>query len=151
MEKKLRSRIQKILRDDFKKSELYSKAIENAKVDSKLYKCNVCKKLMYTGVSEKNYQKYVEIHGEVEQAEVKITKSGRKSVKKCYDLDHIESVIPYDKYYYEITLDEWVERLHCDVNNLQVLCLNCHKEKTTEEKRLRKESKKSIKKLDKDK
>lgn len=146
MEKKLRSRIQNILRNDFKKSELYSQAIESAKVDSKLYQCKKCNKLMYTGVSEKNHLNYVKEHGEVEKAEVKISKSGRKSVKKCYDLDHVEPVIPFDKFYYEITLDEWVDRLHCDVSNLELLCLDCHKTKTSEEKTLRKEAKKKINK-----
>jgi 5-methylcytosine-specific restriction endonuclease McrA len=50
-------------------------------------------------------------------------------------VDHADPVIPVDKTNYEMTLDEYVDRLFwCDRSNLQALCIKCHNEKTTREK-----------------
>mgnify|MGYP003642493584 FL=1 len=37
-----------------------------------------------------------------------------------------------------VSWDVYVDRLYCEVNNLQVLCKPCHAEKTAAEKKLRK-------------
>ena len=41
------------------------------------------------------------------------------------EVDHIEEVGPFDG-----SFDNWVARVYCDIDNLQVLCKGCHKEKT---------------------
>lgn len=45
-------------------------------------------------------------------------------------VDHIEPVIPINR---DIDWDEYIERLFCDISNLQALCDVCHKEKTKAE------------------
>lgn len=45
-------------------------------------------------------------------------------------LDHIDPVIALTGY---VSLDIYCERLFCGVENLQVLCLNCHDKKTKAE------------------
>ena len=138
MDKKLRGRLQAIIRKDFKKSKLYSDAEEKAKIDTKVYQCQCCKKYMYTGVSEKNFKAF--------QEKVTRSKSGVKRAKTMYELDHKEPVIPYDRYYYEVDMEEFVERTHCDIDNLEVLCIDCHKEKSAKEKTIRSKYKKLRKK-----
>ena len=55
-------------------------------------------------------------------------------------VDHLEPVIPLDKTVEEMSWDEVVERMFCDKANLQVLCKEvCHKKKTSEERKARKE------------
>lgn len=142
MEKKLRGRIHNILRQDFKKSKLYNEAIENAKLDAKVYQCQECKQIMYTGVSEKNFEAFKDKYEGIIAAEVKTSKNGSKRAVSCYDIDHIDPVVPYDKLYYEIDMEEWVERLHCDVSNLRLLCKSCHSEKTAKEATIRSKYKK---------
>ena len=148
MEKKLRGRIHNILRNDFKKSKLYSQAIENAKLDSKVYQCQECKKIMYTGVSEKNFKAFQEKYEGIVAAEVTVSKKGVKRAKTMYDVDHVEPVVPYGVLYYEINMEDWIDRLHCDISNLRLLCKDCHKEKTKKEAELRAKCKK-LKKLEK--
>ena len=63
------------------------------------------------------------------------------------DVDHIDPVIPANKTFNDMTLDEFVDRCYCDESNLQVLCESCHNWKTNKEKQLKKEFKNSIKPL----
>lgn len=53
---------------------------------------------------------------------------------KEFQIDHIEPVIPLNKTQSEMSWDEIIERMFCDLSNLQVLCLDCHHEKTVREK-----------------
>lgn len=147
MDKKLRGRIHNILRNDFKKSKLYSEVLEKAKLDVKVYKCEECGQVYYTGVSEKNFEEYKNKYPGIIAAEVTRSKSGSKRAKNCFEVDHKEPVIPYDKLYYEVNLEEWVDRLYCDINNLACLCTSCHKEKTSKEATIRSKYKK-LKKLE---
>ena len=55
------------------------------------------------------------------------------------NVDHIEAVIPYDKTINDLSYDELVERIFCDISNLQVLCKGCHDKKSKEERKLRKQ------------
>ena len=57
-------------------------------------------------------------------------KGARSASYPQIHVDHIDPVIPVDR---KITWEEYVERLFCDVNNLQAICDVCHKEKTTGE------------------
>lgn len=48
------------------------------------------------------------------------------------EVDHIIPVVDPAKGF--TTWDEYIARLYCEEDNLQVLCKPCHKEKTKEEK-----------------
>lgn len=58
------------------------------------------------------------------------------------DLDHIHPLVPFDKHFEDMSLDEAAERLWCELDNLQVLCETCHQLKSNEEKEKRKPYKK---------
>lgn len=146
MDKKLRGRLQAIIRKDFKKSELYSNAEEKARIDVKVHQCQSCKKYMYTGVSEKNFEAFKDKYEGIVAAEVTRSKSGAKRAKTMYEIDHVDPVIPYDRYYYEVDMEEFVERTHCSIENLELLCKECHKEKSAKEKTIRSKYKKLRKK-----
>lgn len=50
---------------------------------------------------------------------------------KDINVDHIEPVIPVDR---EIRdWNDYISRLFCETNNLQVLCKDCHQIKSNEE------------------
>ncbi len=53
-------------------------------------------------------------------------------------VDHDEPVVPIGMKQADMSLDEYAQRLYCDVSNLQVLCSDCHKEKSYEEAHKRK-------------
>lgn len=50
-------------------------------------------------------------------------------------IDHIEPVVKKGTKQKDMTIDEYVNRLYCSVSNLQVLCYDCHKKKTKEERK----------------
>lgn len=54
-------------------------------------------------------------------------------------VDHIEPII--DPAVGFTTWDDVVNRMFCEKQNLQVLCTDCHKEKTASERKIKKESK----------
>lgn len=58
------------------------------------------------------------------------------------DVDHIEPMVPVDKHFEDMSLDESANRLWCEIENLQVICNLCHDVKTNAEKELRKPYKK---------
>ena len=60
-------------------------------------------------------------------------------------VDHVEEVIPVNRTIDEMTWDEIIDRIFCDVSLLQVLCKLCHKNKTAEERKARKEHRDSQK------
>ena len=49
-------------------------------------------------------------------------------------VDHIEPIVPNGIKQADMTIDEYVDRLFCSVDNLQCLCEECHKKKTFEER-----------------
>jgi len=55
-------------------------------------------------------------------------------------VDHIEPVIHPEVGF--VSWDVFIERLYCDKENMQVLCVPCHKEKTKEENKGRKNASK---------
>jgi len=63
-------------------------------------------------------------------------------VAKKVDIDHIDPVIPADKARSDMAIGEILNRIDCDIDNLQVICESCHDLKTTEERKLRKSLKK---------
>ena len=55
---------------------------------------------------------------------------------KSVQVDHIRPVVePLDGF---ISWDVFIERLFCDASNLQILCTDCHKKKSAEERKQRK-------------
>jgi 5-methylcytosine-specific restriction endonuclease McrA len=52
-------------------------------------------------------------------------------------VDHKDPVIPISTTFEQMSLDEVVDRMWCDIKNLQVLCESCHNEKTKAERALR--------------
>ena len=57
-------------------------------------------------------------------------------VSNDVQVDHISPAVDPAKGF--VSWDVYVDRLFCETSYLQVLCLNCHKKKTAEEKLLRK-------------
>jgi 5-methylcytosine-specific restriction endonuclease McrA len=53
------------------------------------------------------------------------------------EVDHIEPLIPVDKSLEQMSWDEVVDRLWCDEKNLMPICKDCHKIKTTNERKQR--------------
>ena len=65
---------------------------------------------------------------------------------KCYpakdtQVDHIDEVVPLDKTLNDMDYNEIIERLDCDLSNLQLLCKTCHNKKTQEENKIRRKNK----------
>lgn len=58
------------------------------------------------------------------------------------EVDHIEPVVPVTSSLGKMTVDELVDHIWCGEDNLQVLCLTCHKNKSKIEAGLRRASKK---------
>lgn len=57
---------------------------------------------------------------------------------KEISVDHIEPVVnPVTGF---VSWDEYINRMFCDKDNLQALCMTCHKIKTKEEKEARTEN-----------
>ncbi len=50
-------------------------------------------------------------------------------------VDHIEPIVPNGIKQADMTIDEYVSRLFCDVSNLQILCFEDHKLKSKEERK----------------
>ena len=85
-----------------------SKALADARVRRGIYICNNCK----------------------EEVPASIKKDGKRL--KNAIVDHIEPII--DPALGFETWDKCIERMFCEADNLQVLCRECHEEKSNEEK-----------------
>ena len=57
---------------------------------------------------------------------------------KNVQVDHKETVIPVNETIEEMSWDEIIKRIFCSSDKLQVLCKQCHKKKTAEERKERK-------------
>jgi 5-methylcytosine-specific restriction endonuclease McrA len=139
IDKALKTRVTNLMRKDLKKTPQYSKAKAKHFLGKTVYLCPVCNGHFYTGASEKNYQNLKE--------------EKYPDLVRCKDrdfhMDHVNPVIPYDSSAEELTLDETAIRVYCFDNdeNLQYICKECHKAKTSKEKTLRSKYKK-VKKLE---
>ena len=91
--------------------------LRGARVDRGIYLCNGCKK------------------------EGPLTKKvGDKKIKNAV-VDHISPII--DPKVGFVGWDSVIERMFCETDNLQVLCYDCHKEKTQKERDIAREVKKN--------
>jgi len=61
------------------------------------------------------------------------------------EVDHRVPVIPTDRSLEEMTWNELVERIFCDVTNLTALCKPCHNRKSKQEQKLRAQARKEKK------
>lgn len=85
--------------------------LRNARLKRGWYQCNGC--------------------GEEVPTTLPPEKKGGKRRKNAH-VDHIEPVI--DPTVGFTNWDDYIERLYCEADNLQVLCESCHKEKTKQER-----------------
>lgn len=135
---KLRGRVIGMCRKDFKKSPMYSEAEKRSFLGGTVYKCELCDFKVYTGASQKNFEKL---------KEEKYPDLVRGTKRKYLQMDHIESVIPYDSSTKEMSLDEMIPRIYCHEDNLQYICKSCHSSKTAKEASIRKKYR-ELKKLE---
>ena len=56
-------------------------------------------------------------------------------------IDHIDPVVPIGMTYKDITLEEYMENMWCDKSNLQLICKDCHHEKSQAENKERRANK----------
>lgn len=69
-----------------------------------------------------------------------------KPTPKSYvEVDHLESVVPVDKTLVDMSFDELINRIWCEEQLLQPLCPDCHKEKTSLERKERSKHRKAKK------
>lgn len=136
MDKKLRTRITNLMRRDLKKTVMYSNAKSRHFKGKTVYMCPVCNKHFYTGASQKNFEALCEEYEDLVRCK-----------EKELHMDHVTCVVPYDREFHDMTLDEIAERVYCNEDNLQYICSECHKEKTSKESTIRSKYKK-LKKLE---
>ncbi len=58
------------------------------------------------------------------------------------EVDHIDPVVPLDKAFDDMSLDDVADRLWCDESKLQAICKDCHKAKSKLESAVRRRIKK---------
>jgi hypothetical protein len=104
-------------------------AQEKTKVAPATFECTLCGKWCYTGKSKKNLESLKEQFPDKNIQMETIYK------------DHIDPVIPLVSGW-EWSWDEIIERMFCEIENIQVICKECHDEKTKEESEIRKKLKK---------
>lgn len=109
-EAKWHSFIKNQLRGATRKWAPISDCLSRARVSRGLYKCEGC------------------------GAEVPPTvKDGSRRVKNVF-VDHIEPIVPVTGW---VSWDSCIERMFCEIDNLQLLCKECHDKKSNEEAALR--------------
>jgi len=64
---------------------------------------------------------------------------------KDIHVDHVSPVVDPTRGF--TTWDEYIDRLFCSVDGLQILCKTCHKTKTNEEKQVRMAARKAKKRI----
>jgi len=96
------------------------------KIDKALFKCECCQSYCYDGKSVKTFNEYV----------IKYPGNSVQMIK--VQVDHKNSVIPIESGW-KWDWNEFVDNLFCDIDNLQLLCENCHDIKTKKEQEQRTE------------
>ncbi len=61
------------------------------------------------------------------------------------EIDHLVPLVPLDSSLEKMSWDEVIARQWCDIKNLQGVCKSCHKLKSKEESKIRREYKKKLK------
>lgn len=76
---------------------------------------------------------------------VQCSECKKMEAKSNVQVDHKDPLIPIDSSLEQMTWDEVVNRLWCEEKNLKIMCKPCHKSKTKEENKKRREIKKGKK------
>lgn len=76
----------------------------------------------------------------VSRGQYKCAKCGIIADRHGVQMDHREAVVDPKVGY--VNLDTWVDRLLCDESNWDCLCISCHKEKSSGEMEIRKQTRK---------
>jgi 5-methylcytosine-specific restriction endonuclease McrA len=105
-EAKWKSFIKNQLRSATRKWAPISDCLKDARVERGLYLCSECKEHVPTTV-----------------------KNGARRTKNVL-VDHIEPIVPVTGW---VSWDSCIERMFCEVDNLQLLCKACHDIKSKEE------------------
>jgi len=61
-------------------------------------------------------------------------------------VDHKDPVVALESSFEDMSFDELIDRMWCSSDNLQAVCEDCHKKKSKEENKLRRQFKKEKKK-----
>lgn len=109
-EAKYRSFIVNLLRQGTRKWKPISDCIKKARIRRGIYLCAECK----------------------EEVPASISVNGKR--KKNIIVDHEPPVVDPEVGF--TTYDEFIEKLFCEEDSLQALCLRCHDEKTKEERKI---------------
>lgn len=73
---------------------------------------------------------------------VKCETCGKHEAKSNVQIDHINPVIKINETLDDLSWDQLIDRLWCDISNLAIICKPCHKAKSKEENKERREYKK---------
>ena len=103
-------------------------AFDKAKVESATHECCICKTWCYGGESLSNFESLVEQYPD------------KNIIKNKAQADHIKEVIPTEGFSNgSWDWHEYIERLHfCGEQGWQIICVNCHNNKTNNENKRRK-------------
>lgn len=115
-EARFTSFIKSQLRNASRKWKPNNEALKRARIQRGIYLCNGCNQEITTSI--------------------KIDGKKHKNVL----VDHINPVIDPKKGF--TTWDDFINRLFCEIDDLQVLCKDCHDKKTKEENEVAKQRKK---------
>lgn len=119
---KERGLIKGALRRAFSRSELRKEVVEESKID-------------YTDVNRPRVKKW-----SMCPTCLTATPTYKMQVDHCIPLIGITETLE------ELSWDDLVSRLWCDKSNLLAICIDCHKRKSKEENKARREYKKGLKK-----
>ena len=123
IDSKFRSFIINLLRQGTYKWKARGEAQKLARIHSATFQCNTCGDGIYTG--KKTLE--LAIKGLKVDVEVRVGK---------IKVDHIDPVVGVEGF---ISWDEYIPKMFCDIDNLQIQCDECHKYKSKIERELRKE------------
>jgi hypothetical protein len=124
--KKTEAKIKQALRKIWQFSKEYLDAKAKFKIDTLLFKCNICEVLVYEGESQKTFTKYVDNYRRC------------RVIMEKGQLDHSDPVVEP-----EVGFKDWntyIDRMF--LNKMQFLCKPCHASKTADENIIRKARKK---------
>ena len=113
-------------------------ALKLARRDLSTYECAHCHDYIYDGDSDKTLKNVCSRHS-------------RTVRKGKLHKDHIAPIIPLEGFKLKIwDWNEYISRMYCEINGIQILCEKCHQIKTDNEKSIRKDVRKINKALDKE-
>lgn len=134
LSKRLKGKIINALRKVSLTDGIRDKAKKRAKIAPAAYKCenSGCEVIIYEGKRPLKNTGLQEEYDDVKKGKIHV--------------DHIEPVIPVEGFpNKDWDWNIYINRLFCDKDGRQVLCEDCHKEKTDKENEIRKETRRKNK------